>query len=351
MPRSTLPPELQPLRHTPLSARLSALLPALLPLLLLALAALAALSLTLGAYPITLVDSLRALLGMGEPMSIQVIQDIRLPRTLGAILGGAALAAAGTAYQMLFRNPLVSPDILGVSSGAGLGAVLGLFLGLPMLGVQGLAFAGGVAAVLLVIALGKALQHTDRTLVLVLTGVVLGALAGALTSLLKILADPYDQLPAITFWLLGSLSGLQMDEVWAIAPVVVLACSALYLLRWRMNVLSLPDVEAQALGVPVKPLRITVIALATVMTSAVVAVTGVVGWIGLLIPHAARLMVGPSLARLLPVSILLGALFLLLVDTASRSFGDVEVPLGILTALVGAPFFLGLLLKRAGATQ
>ncbi|MCR2747822.1 FecCD family ABC transporter permease [Limnobacter parvus] len=326
-------------------------LPFCLLLLLLALLGVAAMSLTLGAYPVNLEESLPALFGEGEAMTVQVIQDIRLPRILGAILVGAALAAAGAAYQLLFRNPLVSPDILGVSAGAGLGAVLGLFFSLPMLGVQGLAFAGGVAAVLLVIALGKAMQHADRTLVLVLTGVVLGALAGAVTSLLKILADPYDQLPAITFWLLGSLSGVTMLEIFAIAPVVVLACGVLYLLRWRLNVLSLPEHEAQALGVPVKPLRITVIALATVMTSAVVAVSGVIGWIGLLIPHAARLLVGPSLARLLPTSILMGALFLLLVDTASRSYGDIEVPLGILTALVGAPFFLGLLLKKRGVPE
>jgi len=328
-----------------------AALPFLLPTLLLALIGLAAVSLTLGAYPISLQGSIDALLGQGDAMAVQVIQDIRLPRTLGAILVGTALAAAGAAYQMLFRNPLVSPDILGVSSGAGLGAVLGLFLGLPMLGVQGLAFTGGIAAVLLVLALSKAMPHADRTLVLVLTGVVLGALAGAITSLLKILADPYDQLPAITFWLLGSLSGIQMNEVYAIAPLVLLACVVLYLLRWRLNILSLPEHEAVALGVPVKPLRITVIALATLMTSAVVAVSGVIGWIGLLIPHAARMLVGPSLVRLLPTSILMGSIFLLLVDTASRSFGSIEVPLGLLTALVGAPFFLTLLLQRKDAAQ
>lgn len=328
-----------------------AALPFFLPALLLALIGLAAVSLTLGAYPISLQGSIQALMGNGEPMAVQVIQDIRLPRTLGAILVGAALAAAGAAYQMLFRNPLVSPDILGVSSGAGLGAVLGLFLGLPTLGVQGLAFTGGVAAVLLVIALGKAIQHADRTLVLVLTGVVLGALAGAITSLLKILADPYDQLPAITFWLLGSLSGIEMDEIFVIAPLVLLACVVLYLLRWRLNVLSLPEHEAVVLGVPVKPLRITVIALATLMTSAVVAVSGVIGWIGLLIPHAARLLVGPSLVRLLPTSILMGSMFLLLVDTVARSFGSIEVPLGLLTALVGAPFFLALLLHRKDVAE
>lgn len=328
-----------------------AALPFLLTTLLLALIGLFAVSLTLGAYPISLQGSIDALLGQGDAMAVQVIQDIRLPRTLGAILVGSALAAAGAAYQMLFRNPLVSPDILGVSSGAGLGAVLGLFLGLPMLGVQGLAFTGGIAAVLLVLALSKAMPHADRTLVLVLTGVVLGALAGAITSLLKILADPYDQLPAITFWLLGSLSGVQMDEVFVIAPLVLLACVVLYLLRWRLNVLSLPEHEAVALGVPVKPLRITVIALATLMTSAVVAVSGVIGWIGLLIPHAARMLVGPSLVRLLPTSILMGSMFLLLVDTASRSFGSIEVPLGLLTALVGAPFFLTLLLQRKDAAQ
>lgn len=319
------------------------------PLLLVALAALAALALTLGSYPVDLLPSLHALAGQGDPMVVQIIQEIRLPRILGAMLVGLALATAGSAFQTLFGNPLVSPDLLGVSAGASLGAVLGLFLSLPMLGVQALAFAGGVAAVALVVALGKAMRHSDHTLVLILTGVVLGALAGAITSLLKTLADPYDQLPAMTFWLLGSLGGLQLNTVLTIAPLVLGASALLYLIRWRLNVLALPEQEAKALGVPVKPLRITVIMLATLMTSAVVAVSGVIGWIGLLVPHAARLLVGPNLSRALPASMLLGALFLLLVDTAARSMGDVELPLGILTALVGAPFFLALLLKRQGA--
>lgn len=318
----------------------------LLPGLLIALLLAALLSLTLGAFPVSMSDSLLALLGQGDALTVQVVQDIRLPRVLGAMLTGAALAAAGAAYQLLFRNPLVSPDVLGVSSGAGLGATLGLFIGLPLVGVQAFAFSGGVAAVLLVMALGKAVQHADRTLALVLMGVVLGALAGAFTSLLKILADPYDQLPAITFWLLGSLGSLQLESIQAIAPVVILSCGLLYLMRWRLNILSLSEQEARSIGVNPTPIRLSVIVLATLMTSAVVAVTGVIGWVGLLVPHAARLLVGPGLARLLPASLLMGAFFLLLVDTLSRSLGDTEVPLGILTAILGAPVFLMLLLKR-----
>ncbi|HEX4856697.1 MAG TPA: iron ABC transporter permease [Limnobacter sp.] len=316
-------------------------------ILLVLLVSAAALSLTLGAYPIPLLDSIAAISGHGDEMTVQVMQDIRLPRMLGAMLVGGALAAAGTAFQLLFRNPLVSPDVLGVSSGAGLGAATALYIGLPVLAVQGFAFGGGILAVVLVTLLCRTLQHADRSLVLVLTGVVLGALAGALTSLLKIMADPYDQLPAITFWLLGSLSGLQMNEIFLIAPVVLFAWLLLYLLRWRLDILSLSEQEAQAVGVKPQPIRIAVIALATLMTSAVVAVSGVVGWIGLLVPHAARLLVGPGLSRLLPVSSLMGALFLLVVDSASRSLGEVEIPLGILTALLGAPFFLVLLLKRS----
>jgi iron complex transport system permease protein len=255
---------------------------------------------------------------------------------------GAALAGAGTAYQTLFRNPLVSPDILGVSSGAGFGAVLGILLSLPVVGIQGLAFLlGGTVALVYLIA--AALHGHDRTLVLVLSGVVVGALAGACISLVKILADPYDQLPAITFWLLGSLASVKLADLAIVAPLVLLGLVPLILLRWRIGVLSLGDDEARALGVDVPRLRMLVIAAATLMTASVVAISGVIGWIGLMIPHIARMMVGPNFDRLLPTAMLLGASFLLLVDTLARSLARIETPLGILTAVLGAPFFLWLL--------
>ena len=251
----------------------------------------------------------------------------------------------------MFRNPLVSPDILGVSSGAGLGAVLGIFLSLPVLAIQGIAFVGGIAAVSLVALIAGAVRNRDTVLIMVLAGVVVGALAGAATSLLKVLADPYDQLPAITFWLLGSLAGIKGSDILAAAPLVLVALLPLALLRWRINVLTMGDEEASALGVDAGRIRVAVIGCATLMTAAVVSIAGVVGWVGLVIPHIARMLVGPSFAALLPASILLGAGYMLIVDTLARTIATVEVPLGILTAILGAPVFIWLLARgRRGWT-
>jgi iron complex transport system permease protein len=320
-------------------------------LLLCALAATLALALTVGPYPLSLADvfhaAARAFGGdHGEPTAGEIVFGrVRLPRVVAGMLVGAALAGAGTTYQTLFRNPLVSPDILGVAAGAGLGAVAGILLSLPVAGIQGLAFVGGLATVGLVYVIAAALRGHDRTLVLVLGGVVVGALAGACISLVKILADPYDQLPAITFWLLGSLAGVKLADLATVAPLVLAGLVPLVLYRWRIGVLSLGDDEARSLGVDVFWLRALVIGAATLMTASVVAVSGVIGWVGLMIPHIARMLVGPNFSRLLPASMLLGASFMLIVDTAARSIARVETPLGILTAILGAPFFLWLLAR------
>ena len=239
----------------------------------------------------------------------------------------------------------MSPDILGVSTGAGLGAVLGIFLSLPVAGIQLSAFVMGLATVGLVYAIASVVHGREPILVLVLAGVVVGSLAGAAISLLKILADPYDQLPAIIFWLLGSLSAIRKGEVWTALPLVLIGLVPLVLLRWRINVLSLGDDEAKALGVEAGRLRMIVIAAATLMTASVVAISGVIGWVGLVIPHIARMLVGPSFDRLLPTALLLGASYLLLVDTLARTMARIEVPIGILTAVIGAPFFLWLLAR------
>jgi len=303
-----------------------------------------------GAYPISpgeLAAAVgRRLAGAAPVGQIDtVLFEVRLPRVLAAVLGGAALAGAGAAYQTLFRNPLVSPDILGVSTGAGLGAVLGIFLSLPVLGIQLTAFALGLATVALVYAVASVVHGRDPILVLVLAGVVVGSLAGAAISLLKILADPYDQLPAIVFWLLGSFSAIRRSELWTTLPMILVGLLPLLLLRWRINVLSLGDEEAKALGVEAGRLRFAVIAAATLMTASVVAISGVIGWVGLVIPHIARMLVGPSFDRLLPTAMLLGGSYLLLVDTLARTMARIEVPIGILTAILGAPFFLWLLMR------
>jgi iron complex transport system permease protein len=272
-----------------------------------------------------------------------VIFQIRGPRVLAAILIGAALSGAGAVYQNMFRNPLVSPDILGVSSGAALGAVLAIFLSLPILALQGFAFAGGLLAVAMVYFIGNAVRGHDPILALILTGVVVGTLFGSCIALMKYLADPYNQLPAITFWLLGSLSSISPAELWVAVPLVLVGLMPIFLLRWRVNLLSLSDDEARALGVNVSRLRLVIVTCVTLITAAAVAISGIIGWIGLLIPHAARLLVGPEFARLLPLSLLLGACYLLAVDTLARTMASIEIPPGVLTALIGAPLFLWLL--------
>lgn len=275
-----------------------------------------------------------------DPTIESVVLKIRGPRVAAALLIGAALAAAGAAYQSMFRNPLVSPDILGVSAGAAVGAVLGIFLSLNVFMIQFLAFGFGLGAVALVYITANAVRGHDPLLVLVLAGVVVGALLGACIALMKYLADPYNQLPAITFWLLGSLASVAPGDVWSALPLMFVGLAPMWLLRWRINLLSLDDEEARALGVDTGRVRVTVIAAATLMTSASVAIAGVIGWIGLVIPHFARMLVGPDFSRLLPTSVLIGAGFLLAVDTLARTVARIEIPLGVLTAFIGTPLFL-----------
>ncbi|MFZ0104911.1 MAG: iron ABC transporter permease [Pseudolabrys sp.] len=308
------------------------------------------LAFTVGRYPVSLGDLLTVLLAKvtGQtadvPTAVQsVVLQVRGPRVLAAALVGAALAVAGTAFQGLFRNPLVSPDILGASSGAALGAVTGIFFSLGVLAIQALAFVGGLIAVAAVYMIGSAVRARDPILVLVLTGVVVGALLGAGVGLVKYLADPYNQLPAMTFWLLGSLAAANVSDLLPLFGPVALGTAVLIALRWRMNVMSLPEEEARSLGVPTGPLRVAIVAAATLTTSASVATAGIIGWVGLVVPHLARSLVGPDFARLLPTAAILGGGYLLVIDTLARTAAEVEIPLGILTAVVGTPFFIWLL--------
>jgi len=308
------------------------------------------LALTVGRYPVGLGDLLSVLHAKltGHradvlPAVESVIWQVRGPRVIAAMLVGAALAVAGTAFQGLFRNPLVSPDILGASSGAALGAVIGIYLSLGVFAIQVVAFAGGLIAVAVVYAIGAAVRSRDPILVLVLTGVVVGSLFGAGVGLVKYLADPYNQLPAMTFWLLGSLSATGVADLLPLFGPVALGAAVLIALRWRMNVMSLPEEEARALGVATGPLRIAIVAAATLVTSASVATAGIVGWVALVVPHLARSLVGPDFARLLPAAAILGGGYLLLIDTLARTMAQVEIPLGILTAVIGTPFFIWLL--------
>jgi iron complex transport system permease protein len=305
---------------------------------------------TVGRYPVTPSDLVEILVSRlsgratAVPPAVEnVVLLVRGPRVVAAVLVGAALAVAGTAFQGLFRNPLVSPDILGASSGAALGAVLGIYFSLDVIGIEGLAFVGGLIAVAAVYLIGSLLHSRDPILVLVLTGVVVGALLGAGVGLVKYLADPYNQLPAMTFWLLGSLAATTVSDLMPLTAPVALGTIVLIALRWRLNVMSLTEDEARTLGLAVGPLRIAVVAAATLVTSASVATSGVIGWVGLVVPHLARALVGPDFHRLIPTAALLGGGYLLFIDTLARTVAPVEIPLGILTAVIGTPFFIWLL--------
>ena len=259
-----------------------------------------------------------------------VLWKIRLPRIFASCFVGAAL---------------VLPDILGVSVGAGFGASLAIFYNLSMVSIQLFAFSGGILAVLCVSLIASRSRTQDPILVLVLSGIAIGSLLGAGISLLKILADPFTQLPSITFWLLGSLTAINQQDLIQLFPMLLLGIIPIFLLRWRLNLLSLDEDEAQTLGVPIKRTRWILIVFTTLCTASAVAMTGIIGWVGLLVPHIARLLVGANFIRLLPTSLLLGASFLLLTDTLARTIAPIELPLGILTSACGAPFFLYLLVR------
>ena len=282
---------------------------------------------------------LSALFGHGTP-DAELALALRGPRLLTALTCGAALAGAGAAFQILFRNPLAAPDLLGVSSGAGLGAALALLLGAGAALVQGAAFAGGLAAGALALACAALTRSGDGRLALILCGVVAGALASAGLGLVVIVAEPYSQLPAITYWLLGSFTRATMVEALIALAPVCLGAAALLWLGFRLDVLSLGDEQARSLGLPARRLRLTALAAAALMTSAAVAVAGVVGWIGLLAPHAARLVVGERAGQLIPASMAIGALFALVIDRLATAFGPAEIPVGLLSAAIGAPAFL-----------
>lgn len=300
--------------------------------------------------PSTILEVLGAHLS-GRPSTVARVDDVtiwlvRMPRIVAAVLVGGALAAAGAAYQALFRNPMVSPDLLGASGGAGVGAALGILLSWGSAGVQLSAFALGLAAVLVTYAVGTLVgRGTESTLTLVLTGIVVSSLCSAVISLTKYVADPDNKLPQITFWLLGGLDTVTVRGLVPVLVPVLVGLVPLMVLRWRLNVLAFGDEEASSLGVNPRVVKAFVIVGATLMTAASVSAAGMVGWVGLVVPHAARMLVGPDARRAVPVSALLGAIFLLVVDDLVRTVLTTEVPLGILTALVGAPFFLFLLAR------
>jgi len=310
-------------------------------------------SFVIGSYPIS-IETVLAIIA-GKFVSLPhywtsdmetVVFKIRLPRIIAALLVGAALATSGAAYQGMFKNPMVSPGILGVSAGASLGAALAILLSYNIVGIQIGAFAGGMLAVTITYFISVWLSRNgDTMLVMILTGIIVGMLFSSFLSLIKYSADPYTKLPAITYWLMGSLASININDVKVASIPIVLGLAVLMLVRWNLNVMSFGEDEAKALGVNTGRVRLLVIVSATMMTASAVAISGMIGLVGLIVPHLARLLVGPDYKVMLPVAMFIGALFLLLVDNLARTLYAVEIPLGILTSLIGAPFFLYLLVN------
>ncbi|MBP1625640.1 MAG: transporter permease [Holophagaceae bacterium] len=328
-------------------------LPILLFFILLAVVALV--SLSLGKFPLPIGEVAAFLawksVGLGHvqpdrlPLLENIVLQIRLPRILNACLVGGALSVSGASYQALFVNPLVSPGLLGVLAGASFGAALGMVFLKSWFAIQAATFLGGVAAVGLSLFIARIYQ-VRSTLMLVLGGIISGAFFTALVSIVKTLADPYTQLPNITFWLMGNLTLADRSTILRMGVPILLGILGLLLLSRQLNALSMGDEEARSLGVHVEWIRALVILLATLISTLTVVLGGIIGWVGLIIPHTARMLIGPNNETLLPVSALLGASYLLLVDDLSRTLFTVEVPIGIVTSLVGIPFFM-LVMKNA----
>lgn len=277
------------------------------------------------------------------------IHNIRIPRVLMALIAGAGLAASGAAFQSLFANPLATPDTIGVANGASFGAALGILLGGGAFEVQASALVFGILAVLLVFAVTRGMGAKNPSMLMViLAGLVISSLFSALVSLVKYVADPQDTLPVITFWLMGRFSGVTRASMLLSVPLIAVGTMLIFLLRFRLNALSLSEDEAKAMGVNLKLVRGLVIAAAAMTTASVVSVCGVIGWVGLLIPHIARMVFGNDNRYVVPASIVSGALFLLIVDTLARCVAASEIPVSILTAVIGAPVFIVLLRGTGG---
>ena len=307
-------------------------------------------SFLMGRYPISPIDVVSTILCPIFPQLevsstiTTIVYEIRLPRIIAALVVGACLAMAGAAFQSIFKNPLVSSDLLGVSNGAGFGAALAILISGANVITQIFAFIFGLISVSITYVISRSYK-AGGILVLVLSGVAISAFFNALISAIKFIADPDDKLPEIVYWLMGSLASVTMDKLLMIAVPVIIGAVILLLLRWHMNLLAMGDEEAQSLGINPVRIRFLIIAGCTLLTSAAVSISGIIGWIGLIIPHMARMIVGPDNKILIPASLSLGASFLLVVDNVSRAVISIEIPIGILTAIIGVPIFL-YLLKR-----
>ena len=307
-------------------------------------------SFMMGRYPVAPVDVIKTILSpfipslAVSPQVTSIVFNIRLPRIIAALVVGASLAVAGASFQGIFQNPLVSPDLLGVSQGAAFGAAIAILLNMGNFFIQLSAFVFGIISVAITYVISKSYK-AGGILLLVLSGTAVSAFFNALVSGAKFMADPYDKLPQIVYWLMGSLSSVNFDKLAMIIIPLIIGIAVIMILRWHLNVLSMGDEEAQSLGLNPNNLRILIITACTLVTSAAVSISGIIGWVGLVVPHMTRIIVGPDHKILLPASLSIGASFLLLIDNISRTAISIEVPIGILTAIIGVPIFLYLLRK------
>ncbi|MDO5328892.1 MAG: iron ABC transporter permease [Coriobacteriia bacterium] len=311
-------------------------------------------ALSMGHYSYNPMDVIRSIgdFILGKPSADtsmdMVIVNVRLPRIIAAIVIGAALSLSGAVYQGVFRNPLVSPDLLGVSNGACVGAAIAIIFGTSMIAQQVFAFGFGILAVGIAVLIPRLVRNTSN-LMLVLAGIITSGFFSSIMALLKFTASEDKELASIVYWQMGSLTKIGFGDLGAILPIVVLCTIVLLALSWRLNILSFGEVEAQTLGMNVKRMRGIIIVCASALTAGCVCISGTIGWIGLVIPHLARLLVGSDHRKMLPITILLGSTFLLVVDTACRTISTLDIPLSVLTGLVGAPFYAWLLWRQKSA--
>ena len=310
------------------------------------------LSFAIGRYPVNPWTMIKILVSRIIPIEQTwtnqeaiVVLNIRLPRLLAATLVGAGLSLAGLVFQTIFHNPMVSPDVLGTTSGAGFGAALALLLGLNGLMVNAVAFLFGILSILLVWLIASKVRH-NQVLGFVLGGIMISSLFSSLTSFVKLVADPNDTLPSITYFLMGSLAGCTKEDVLMSLFPIAIGVVVILLFSWRINILSLSEEEARSLGVNTHFIRIVVIIASALIISTAVSISGVIGWIGLVIPHVVRMLIGCDTRKTMPSSLFLGGAFLIIVDTISRAATTSEIPIGILTAIIGAPFFLYLIIRE-----
>ncbi|WP_333651644.1 FecCD family ABC transporter permease [Lacrimispora sp.] len=302
-------------------------------------------NLSIGEVINTLSDAAK---GNRQSQNYSIVINLRAPRIVMAIIVGAGLTCAGNAFQSLFSNPLATPDVLGVTSGTCVGAIIAIIMSMGIMQTQLLALAFGLISVWITMILARD-RNGQSVVFLVLAGVIISALFNAVGSLLKYTADPLDKLPAITYWLMGSFTSASYKKIAVGSPLILAGIAVIYMMRWKLNILSLSSDEARASGMDLKKTRLVFVLAATVITASCVSMCGQVGWIGLLIPHCARMLVGSNNRYAVPVGISLGASFMIIIDTFSRSISVIELPLSILTAIIGAPVFISLLKRNRGS--